>query len=378
MKTQNRALILTPDHLRYGLTSAEMTAEAGIPVAAIGHDKFLHSQELRKNGSLSEGKRNQRKEDVASYLTKEGLGDFLPKAGEIAEERGHAAHSRTYFVDFSCLQPEGAEWWNPLEINRFHLLPAGTYRNSRDRWVVIPKLPDSSIEECFSSPTVKFKAMVITESPDEAPNIFWAVRTGLPVSCIRNAPDIRVDMLIGIRHEGRHLKQIADYSKPQYCNELDAELSGRADVKNQAASLEISPREDLHMSLLADYALFMISDPDHQIAPAIEACEKGNQPPTPAVLNAVMNDLCDRIGKLEKGRSFLTAEERVNIRKRAKTEPEVIYGLRRRCVQAEMFIPDSLSAHIANQILSGVEHFSPGLTRNPDIVRKIYPARQGL
>jgi hypothetical protein len=181
-----------------------------------------------------------------------------------------------------------------------------------------------------------------------------------------------MERLIGFLHEMRHLIQIGD-PETRYYREIDSDLFARAILRDQSPGLGIDPTKNLKENIFARYSTLLTSPPSYQIAPAIEAFEAGKKPPDVKALGAALKTIRCRIIEKETGK-YPGRQDEEKFDQRCKKEPEVIYSLLRRCVEDGAFSQNPLATHIANRILEAVEYFSEGLTRNPAVVNKIYPA----
>jgi len=95
-------------------------------------------------------------------------------------------------------------------------------------------------------------------------------------------------------------------------------------------------------------------------------------------LAAAVDKISRKAFHKETGKYPVTEKDNKQLVHRCTYAPEIGYSLLRRCLEDGDFNRAPLATHIANRILEAVEYFSPGLTRNPDVINKIYAARQGL
>jgi hypothetical protein len=209
----------------------------------------------------------------------------------------------------------------------------------------------------------------------ESPETFWFLAANLPVERITNAPDTQVEKLRAALHEMRHLVQITD-NKPDHPQELDAELFARAVLRGQLSGLKIDPAKHLQVNLFARYTQLLTAPLHYQIAADIEAFEAGKKPLAGECARAVDKIYDSLIEKLvgKQPKPYLYDAQLISCFQKT---PEVAYSLLRRCVEDGAFGQNPLAEHVSNKVLEAVEYFSEGLTRNPDVVNRIYPV-QGL
>ena len=369
-------LILTPDHLDNALSSEEMSAYTGIRVHIVSHDDFPHSEELRKNGILPADLLQRRMIAVSAYLAQEKLSTILFKNLDIAKAYTAHVENDRHYIDISRLKVDSFGGWNPRQIERRYLLPAkGGASDLPDRWLVVPKpLNMSAASYLFRIFVITTEAVVLLDPRREEPQIFWSVYTALPQDRITNAPDTRVERLSGAFHEERHLIQILNCLGSNFFCEIDSDLYGRHMIRTQARALGIDAKKHLNEGLFARYASLLASSDIHQIAPAIEIFEnpKKKWHGEAAIRNAIQ-DICVAVSEKDGIKKDARYEHELAIHDRVLKEPELVYTLLRRCLETGSFAHRPVARGIASQILPSVEYFSDGISRNPGILRKIYP-----
>jgi len=180
---------------------------------------------------------------------------------------------------------------------------------------------------------------------------------------------------MGALHEMRHLIQLTS-SGAYYYEELDSDLFARDTIRRDLPQLQINPAKHLQENIFARYAALLGSPSEYRIAPAIDAFETGKNLPREKKTGSALDKIRRCIIEKETGKYPKKRSEQEFLGRYENT-PEVGYSLLRRCVEDGAF-KDKNSTRIANRILESVEYFSEGLTRNPDIIRKIYPAGAAL
>jgi len=381
MKPQNIPFILTEDHLRYGLTGEDMSAYTGIPVCVAYHDDFPHSKELRKYFHLRKKERRERNAAGTRYLKKMDFSKAIIREARFGEIESAFCCGDEERINISHIHTDASGAWNPCDINQRYLLRSKD-EEFRDRWVVVPKAFGVSVQDHFASsgPMLKSRAFVILDPRRQTPEEFWSFCTDLPKHRITRFPNMRICKFVMGAHEMRHIIQVyvSDRSlSGEYHEEVDADLFARALLRDQLPALRINPRKHLRQDLMTRYTSMLTNDYSYQIAPALEAFEAGKTPPPLQAVNIATKEICGHIITKENGKRP-TNRRREKLFNRFLEEPEVVYSLLRRCAKDGDFSHNELSTHIVSRVLQSVEYFSKDLTRNPDVINKIYPARQGI
>jgi hypothetical protein len=341
------------------------------------HDQFPYSYEQRSWQELSLERLLERQEAIKIYADENKCEWVI--AQKLTKEASALCWHPLEYVKISEFSDLQFDWWRAENSNRRLYIPEHNY------WVSCPRVP-SSDKTSNATMFLPKKYMVLLSPNQESPETTLSFKCGLPANRLTRSANHGLLRLMTDLHEMRHLAQASEsilYSdrnamlNNDYLKEFDSDSFAFSIFCNQLPEFNCDPTDILKVGLFSRYANMLSGCPVHDVAPALEQRENGTFLASCYDIETEIINIAATMFRLEYGREP-SKEDDLMTPERIRQEPQIIYSLLRRCLEDGDFDQHSFSKYIANRILEAVEYFCEGLTREPSVVNKTYPARQGL
>jgi len=406
---------LTEKQIQNGLSDEDFLNAAGFKVVTLSLSDLPFWNLLRNNIKLDDDQRSVRGVVLIEFLESKGIQlNFEENIentvqlidGAVTYPGPNVSASKWVMLTLDKVPAKFIE--NGIPVHHFRTLfkdgldatlhPLSLYagfEHDKERQVVLPGVINERAD--FSQLTLKTEAFVLKAPLNTSDIEAWSRNSGIPQDRLKHYPKDEAHILLADIHELRHLmqirckgdhnivKEISDY----YC-EIDACLSSHHEL-NKAGIGKETIRGDRH----AHFLLMLTDQPDHWMAPMIDAFYMKRNPPnffdvyntgfeitTRLCLEAMgekhkqyksidfKNALTElmifgaRNAKNPLQKTIVACTEIYNkwAKQQFFREPEVFYTLLKRLIRKEAFT-SFLSEHTAESIVTGAEYFNPDLTQ---------------
>lgn len=360
-------LEILPRHLNEGLKAKDFSHIGHCSVLVARHDDFPYSTPLINNEKYSERNHDDfdgrvRSIEHAFLMNSFFLGIADEKALDIANFSSPCVdHSSRFMKITEVRNAASASAFAPLEIDLVNGI--GGRRSSHIA------LPHNVADRLLNlSVSVDHAAFVMLSPADQPAEMSWLTKANIPVTDTPRVKDTRIiDRFIQF-HEAGHLALARldgladrDKNRAEYLEETQVEAFAVRAIRGMEP-LGVDVENALHNITMIRYAILLQSKHSHRIAPAIESYIKGI--PLPRMDQVI--ETSDRL--------MTAAQELLHPEKNsyASLTTGETFSAIRRCLNDKKL--DAKAETMASKILQAVEHFSPGFSYAPSIVRPVYPA----
>lgn len=382
----------TPVYAEKGLSSAEASAIAGIPILRFSLTEAVHWDKLALGQEFTEQDLAERTQGIWHLIKEAGLdrhGFTETVAGKIAQAGGaecfsvrHPVHILPDALTQHTSLPPHIRWSAPIDYR---------FSSSEADRITLPEAslplgPQSHLKK--DCPLFKATAAIILNT-DISAKYFWASFAGLPASELKRFPEGDFHILSIDRHEAEHARQIqSDDPISIFYSELGCDQAAHQAMHEKGAG------QDVHMAFAHGRYLKMLwtdsqywfqpllEDPDslsfHEIFDAMMEirCRLGMAGigvPQDRYSNSELRDRISVWDKRPINPEHMAPEstnadplgnEKINayfIYGQTSKMPELLPDLQR-LVDSGVFDKGSLSEKLAHRILDAAEYFSEGIT----------------